>query len=222
MNSRLAIAMSLFFFMILPACADDTMLLAQSMSKEAIIEQLLPKQSEALSHVEASPPDEQPLALPGERGLDFLFQPVEKNSKKTNTQPKYISVGNREPVKSVAEQAAKDTTGAVSLQVYFDYNSAHLTDKSISELQPLGEALSSDQLKTLNFIVEGHTDAVGNDKFNLILSERRAKSVKEFLVSNYGLAADRIDAHGKGRYQLLDPNNPESAINRRVVVKAIQ
>ena len=64
----------------------------------------------------------------------------------------------------------------------------------------------------------GHTDSIGTPESNLDLSRRRAERVKEALVGERGIAADRLDAEGRGETQPLDDNGtPEGrARNRRV------
>jgi outer membrane protein OmpA-like peptidoglycan-associated protein len=68
--------------------------------------------------------------------------------------------------------------------------------------------------------VEGHTDAKGSAKYNDELSSRRAQAVAEFLASQ-GVAVERIQSQGKGFTQLLNPQQPEAAENRRVRIVAI-
>lgn len=113
-----------------------------------------------------------------------------------------------------------ETTAALSLEIVFDYNSAELTDYAKQQLKPVGEALASGKLSTLSFIVEGHTDAIGSDMYNQTLSEQRATSVKSFLVNNFSISATQIQAVGKGKNNLLDPNHPTSEVNRRVRIIA--
>ena len=109
---------------------------------------------------------------------------------------------------------------ALSMEIVFGYKSAELTDLGKESLKPVGEALASDKLNNFNFIVEGHTDAVGSDAYNLSLSEKRAASVKQFLVDTYKINPSHIQVLGKGKNGLLDPKNPDSEINRRVRIIA--
>lgn len=68
--------------------------------------------------------------------------------------------------------------------------------------------------------IEGHTDANGSDAFNQDLSERRARAVKRYLV-RAGIAADRLEAVGRGRSEPLVAGEGESAhrMNRRVTLE---
>jgi outer membrane protein OmpA-like peptidoglycan-associated protein len=116
----------------------------------------------------------------------------------------------RKPVTPILEEKA------ISLEVLFDYNSASLTDQAKTQLRPVGAAMASDDLKGLNFRIEGHTDAIGGDEFNIDLSRRRAEAVKAFLSQQYGLQDTSIEIVGKGKKDLADKANPDSEVNRRV------
>jgi outer membrane protein OmpA-like peptidoglycan-associated protein len=70
----------------------------------------------------------------------------------------------------------------------------------------------------LRLTIEGHTDNVGNPAANQVLSEQRARAVRETLVATYGIAAGRLDAAGLGDTKPAAPNStPEGRqSNRRV------
>ena len=106
----------------------------------------------------------------------------------------------------------------VNLSIEFDFNSHTLTAQGKKALSTLGEALASDDLRSFHFLVAGHTDAVGGDGYNMILSELRARSVRDFLVASYGISADRLIAQGYGEKHLLKPDQPEAGENRRVQI----
>lgn len=84
-------------------------------------------------------------------------------------------------------------------------------------LEKLGRALSSNELSDVEFLIEGHTDATGGFQYNMRLSQRRAESVKRYLVENFQLDPVRLKTIGKGPTDLLDKGNPASGRNRRVV-----
>lgn len=107
---------------------------------------------------------------------------------------------------------------SIDLEIYFDYDSDRITAKAKPDLDELGTALRSDALKDAVFMVSGHTDAAGSDEYNLGLSERRARSVANFLVETFGIGKDRLIAVGYGEEQLKSPGDPEAAENRRVNV----
>ena len=61
---------------------------------------------------------------------------------------------------------------------------------------------------------------MGGQAYNKTLSEERAASVKQFLVNGFNLDPTHIQIIGKGKSDLLDPNNPASEKNRRVRIIA--
>jgi outer membrane protein OmpA-like peptidoglycan-associated protein len=71
------------------------------------------------------------------------------------------------------------------------------------------------------FLVEGHTDAVGNDIDNLSLSDRRAQSVAEILTRDFGVPAENLTTQGYGEQYLKVQTQGESRENRRVTLRRI-
>jgi outer membrane protein OmpA-like peptidoglycan-associated protein len=117
-----------------------------------------------------------------------------------------------------AQQAAVETMRpAVDLEVRFEFDSAVLTPMAQAVLDNLATALATD-LAPYRFVVEGHTDAVGSDAYNLELSERRARAVQDYLLELYRLEPERMTTVGKGESELLVPEQPAAAPNRRVRV----
>jgi outer membrane protein OmpA-like peptidoglycan-associated protein len=103
------------------------------------------------------------------------------------------------------------------LVVNFEYNSDELTKAAKQNLDEFAKALKDSRLSTLNFVVEGHTDATGSADYNEGLSERRARSVTTFLTSN-GIDPARIKATGLGEANPRNPN-PFDPVNRRVEMR---
>jgi len=66
--------------------------------------------------------------------------------------------------------------------------------------------------------VEGHTDANGSDSTNLILSQDRADAVRQYLVSNFGLNAEKVSSVGYGEARPVATNETAAgrARNRRI------
>ncbi len=71
------------------------------------------------------------------------------------------------------------------------------------------------------FLIEGHTDAVGNPVDNLSLSDRRAQSAAELLTSQFGVPAENLTSQGYGAQYLKEQTDGPSRINRRVTVRRI-
>jgi OmpA-OmpF porin, OOP family len=71
------------------------------------------------------------------------------------------------------------------------------------------------------FLVEGYTDAVGNDVDNLSLSDRRAESVAVMLTNQFGVPAENLTTQGYGKQFLKVPTDAAERANRRVAVRRI-
>jgi outer membrane protein OmpA-like peptidoglycan-associated protein len=130
-----------------------------------------------------------------------------------NRRTRSLSLNEREQIAEIA--TAKP---AIDLEINFDFNSASISAASMPSVKALGEALSDPTLKGSTFVVAGHTDGVGSDAFNQGLSERRADTIKQYLVSKYHIPGNDLVSVGYGKSRLKDANDPTDAINRRVQV----
>jgi len=104
----------------------------------------------------------------------------------------------------------------LDVEIFFDYNSADIRAKSLSDLTKLGLALRDKRLAGSDFMIIGHTDASGGENYNLALSKKRAVSVRTFLVDTFGINAKNLIAIGYGEEELKRPDAPKAAENRRV------
>lgn len=116
------------------------------------------------------------------------------------------------------EASAPPPATGVQFQVQFAFGSADLTNDARAVLNELGTALKSDQLTPYRFRITGHTDAVGENRFNLSLSEQRAKAVQDYLTANFGINQSRLESVGLGESMLLVPSDPSADENRRVEI----
>lgn len=98
--------------------------------------------------------------------------------------------------------------------IYFAFNSADILSSSQKVLDEFIVFLNDHPTMTIS--IEGHTDNVGSDEFNLILSENRAKAVYNYLVNN-GIDANRLQYKGFGETAPIATNETEEgrAMNRR-------
>jgi len=124
-----------------------------------------------------------------------------------------LSLAEREEIATIVKDKRK-----IDLEINFDYNSANISVRSLPSVQALGRALSNPDLKGSTFIVAGHTDAAGGDAYNQDLSERRADSIKHYLVDKFGIAGTDLVTVGYGKTKLKDPANLLSEVNRRLQV----
>lgn len=104
----------------------------------------------------------------------------------------------------------------ISYGIQFDVNSDKLKPESFSTLKVIADILKEDP--SLKLLVVGHTDSDGDDASNLDLSKRRGVSVKNGLVTNFGVDASKLETDGKGESEPIGENNSSvnKAKNRRV------
>lgn len=112
----------------------------------------------------------------------------------------------------------------VILRLYgisFPSGKAYIAPEYFPLLSKIQKAIR--ELPVKNIIVEGHTDAIGNDSYNLNLSQNRAEAVKTYLIANMGLEPEHIQAIGYGKARPIAPNDtPENrAKNRRIDIVLI-
>lgn len=106
----------------------------------------------------------------------------------------------------------------IDLEVNFAFDSARIGRSAKPIAVELGKALTSRTMKGNTFVIAGYADAKGRATYNQRLSERRAESVKNFLVNRFGVAARDLVTVGYGSTHLKDPRHPYAAKNRRVRV----
>ena len=101
--------------------------------------------------------------------------------------------------------------------IQFEYNSHQLTGKALAQVNELAVALETGVLRTFRFAVQGHTDSVGSRQYNRGLSQRRARSVKQHLVSA-NVPPHRLVEVGLGEGYHLPGVPGEDDRNRRVEI----
>ena len=130
-----------------------------------------------------------------------------------NRATRSLSSGERDEIATMAQDKPN-----IDLEINFDYNSADISARSMPSVQALGRALTNPDLKGSTFVVAGYTDAVGGEAYNQDLSERRADSIKRYLVDKFGIASGDLVTVGYGKTRLKDPDQPMAEVNRRVQV----
>ncbi|HKJ07205.1 MAG TPA: OmpA family protein, partial [Flavobacteriaceae bacterium] len=102
--------------------------------------------------------------------------------------------------------------------VYFHFDKATLKPSAEEKLDE--NVTIMNKYQNTKFFIEGHTDSIGSNAYNLDLSERRAASVKNYLISK-GVSASNLESKGYGETQPIDTNDTDAgrAKNRRVEVK---
>lgn len=114
------------------------------------------------------------------------------------------------------ERALREDRRAVVYDLFFDFNSERIRPESEPTLREIAEVLRRNPDWTL--AVEGHTDAIASEQYNLDLSARRAAAVKAALTGRFSIAGARLTTAGFGESSPRDRNDTLEgrARNRRV------
>ena len=106
-------------------------------------------------------------------------------------------------------------TTVVLENIYFDFDKTTLKEESFEELDKVVNFMNENE--TLEVEISGHTDSKGSDQYNHDLSQGRAQSVVDYIVS-HGIGQYRLVAKGYGEEKPIDTNDTEEgrAKNRRV------
>jgi len=115
------------------------------------------------------------------------------------------------------ECEAKAKPAGFDMLINFELDSADLTGVARDNLDQISRALKDDRLLSAHFDIEGYTDALGGEGYNMTLSQRRAAAVQDFLVSQ-GIDISRLNAVGFGE---ATPRVPDAfdPVNRRVEMR---
>ena len=102
------------------------------------------------------------------------------------------------------------------IDIQFDTNKSDIKPKYHDELKKLGAFMT--EFPKATGVIEGHTDNVGNKAANMKLSQRRAESVRHYLVEKFGIAPERIKAVGYGPTKPIASNKTKEGKdhNRRI------
>ncbi len=121
-----------------------------------------------------------------------------------------VATGFPQPAKEIKENKA-----FVTPNIHFEVNSDKIKPSSYQILKEIAKAIKETEGK---FLIVGHTDSDGNADKNMDLSKRRSKSVKNALVNEFGIDAEKLETDGKGQTEPLDTNDtPQGKANNRRV-----
>jgi outer membrane protein OmpA-like peptidoglycan-associated protein len=124
-------------------------------------------------------------------------------------------------LKDVPLQPIKKDEIVVLKNIFFDTDKYDLKSESTTELEKLLNLLNKNP--KIKIQISGHTDNVGEDKYNQILSENRAKAVYDYLITN-GIAKERLTYMGYGEAVPVGTNETDEgrANNRRTEFKVLE
>jgi peptidoglycan-associated lipoprotein len=154
-------------------------------------------------------------------GTTSAKQPTDRQTEEQRAAQLLASRGEDIPIKDsptmeFVEPAPADR--AVLKPIYFEYNKSNIRPEYQPVLESIAKWMAAKTAQQL--LVEGHCDERGTDEYNLALGERRALSVRRYLVA-LGVPADRVHTISYGEEKPADPGHDESAWskNRRAEFK---
>jgi outer membrane protein OmpA-like peptidoglycan-associated protein len=166
-------------------------------------------------------------------GSYFIVLPLGKMYGYYVNKPEYYPISNNVDLRKINEakevveditlisykQMIEDSIAVPINNLFFDFDQSVILPTSIPELKRLANII---KLKNPKVEISGHTDSVGDDQYNQVLSEKRAAAVKDFLVTE-GCNPDRLFTIGYGRSRPVESNESDAgrAKNRRVEIKFV-
>lgn len=120
------------------------------------------------------------------------------------------------PPPVVVPKAAAKLCSPTVIDIQFDTNKSDIKPQYQDELKTLADFLK--EFPNAKGVIEGHTDSVGDKASNMKLSQRRADSVRSYLIKTFGIAPERIKAEGYGPTKPVADNKTKEgkAKNRRI------
>ena len=211
--------------------AEQSRALALSEAEKAERSKKEAEQSRALAFAEAEKAERSKKEAEQSRALAFAEAEKAERSKSEAEQARLRATAEAERaektkaetaqlLKEFSELKAQQTERGVVLtmgDVLFAFGQSTLLSGGIRNVEKVADFLQKNP--TRNILIEGYTDSVGSDDFNLTLSGKRADAVKEQLVAN-GISPDRITTKGYGKQFPVADNDSAGGrqLNRRVEV----
>ena len=159
-------------------------------------------------------------------GVDFLF-----GGKKCKKAPEAMATEAPAPMVAAAPEAPLEPIPAYEPtpektkyfvylhNVEFDIGSANIRPQYRDELARVGDFMK--KYPATNAVIEGYTDSVGTDEYNMQLSQQRADSVVKFLEVNFGIDSSRLSAKGYGKTMPVATNTTWAGRQANRHIKAI-
>lgn len=154
------------------------------------------------------------LAVDGEAEIDIPAlrqQAADRIKARADAQPQ-----KRPPI---APQLSK--LPQVRFDVVFDQDSSLIRPASYQTIGSIADALTDPKTRPYRYLIVDHVESAGRRDHNLILSQRRAESIRDVLVNTFKVSPKRLLALGLGEEQLQDVNRPASPANARVQIMLI-
>ena len=161
------------------------------------------------------------IAQAGECGFFVKGDDLASDGGMTNFVEKIFLTGKRQIMKeaSVRREAPASKEVSIELLVEFDTGKAIVKPKYNSEIKKVADVMK--EYPDTTVVIEGYTDNVGKEAANVRLSQRRADSIKVYLVKKFGIDSSRLKAIGYGPNRPIASNATKEGRQKNRRVKAV-
>lgn len=109
----------------------------------------------------------------------------------------------------------------IRFDIVFDPDTSLIRPASYQTIGSIADALTDPKLRPYRYLIVDHVESAGRRDHNLILSQRRAESIRDVLINTFKVSPKRLQALGLGEEQLQDVARPAAPANARVQIIAI-
>ena len=110
----------------------------------------------------------------------------------------------------------------LNLDIQFNPDSPVIRPDSYRMLGRIADAFADPRMLPYGFLIVGRTESTGKREYNLTLSQRRADSIRDVLVTTFKMSPKRIQAVGLGEEQLLDAEHPKAPVNQQIQIVTVR
>jgi len=110
----------------------------------------------------------------------------------------------------------------LNLDIQFNPDSPVIRPDSYRMLGRIADTLAHPSMLSYGFLIVGHTESTGKREYNLTLSQRRADSIRDVLVTTFKISPKRIQAVGLGEEQLQDAEHPKAPVNQQIQIVTVR
>ena len=133
------------------------------------------------------------------------------------------SRGRNEPPPQKRPPIAPELAGlpTFNVDIQFDPDTPVVRPDSYETVGRIADAMVQSTMLPYTFLIVGHIESNGKRESNVILSQRRADSIRDILVNTFKISTKRLQTIGLGEEQLLDPAHPTAPVNQQIQIMTI-
>jgi OmpA-OmpF porin, OOP family len=110
----------------------------------------------------------------------------------------------------------------LNLDIQFNPDSPVIRPDSYRMLGRIADTFADPKMLPYGFLIVGRTESTGKREYNLTLSQRRADSIRDVLVTTFKISPKRIQAVGLGEEQLQDTEHPKAPVNQQIQIVTVR